>query len=872
MEVFLSLIILLFILPSLILPWILQSQIRELRQELNKLKQQKSSPQKPAESEISKPQVSGPHKPIPSETLLQQRTAQLAQTYTAKKKSLKKTSFSFDQNLIANLPVWIGALALALAGFFLIKYSIETGLLSATVRLTIGGLFGTGFIVGGYWLHKHSEVSNNVKIGQALPGAGIAILYFCLYAALNFYSLISPLIAFSGMTIVTATTIFLSLIQGPPIAVMGLIGGFLTPALIESREPNVQFLLVYLYFVNAALFAVIWKRNWWYLAIPVVCASFAWIVAWMLTYFTSPDGVWVSLFLIAICATLIVFSKQAIENRLITKEHALILNVITLAGTVFLFTAVTINANFSDTQWGLFALLALASIALAYFKYQIYGFVPWSLLAVTTFLFLVWKEPNNTILSTYLILYASIFSFISYGIIWRSSRPNPWGLLATLSPLVYYLVGYVKFHNLLEGNRLEIGNDFLWGGLAFGLFGIFVVGVAHILNRFQGSHSEKQKLLTSFTLTSMAFLVMGIALVTNQEIFKLTLAAEVFLISWLNRFVNIRILPNLSAILAVGFGLLMLPEALPRLLLFSKTMASLAEPPLDIFWSLTNLGVPALLIAGASYNLRSKENQKIVGGLEVFAIAMFTAMTNSIVVYIFGTGYTAETDPNSFLQYYLIMNVFLIYGLICLRSGRLLNRKAVFYSGLWLLGIGLFQLMFEYTLIYNPLWYSVDVGPVPLFNGIIICFGLPILWLYFSKGALTNISEIPLQLYINAIIFMLVFIFASLTIRQLYQGSFLNSPDLSNAEIYTYSVVWILMGLGFLFFGALKKDQSLLVASLAFITISIFKVFLYDARELEDLYRVISFFGLGVSLLGLSWFYTRFIFQSQKTKKIRRNK
>ena len=38
------------------------------------------------------------------------------------------------------------------------------------------------------------------------------------------------------------------------------------------------------------------------------------------------------------------------------------------------------------------------------------------------------------------------------------------------------------------------------------------------------------------------------------------------------------------------------------------------------------------------------------------------------------------------------------------------------------------------------------------------------------------------------------------------------------------------------------------------------KVFLYDASALTGLLRVFSFFGLGLSLLSLSWFYTRFVF------------
>lgn len=54
------------------------------------------------------------------------------------------------------------------------------------------------------------------------------------------------------------------------------------------------------------------------------------------------------------------------------------------------------------------------------------------------------------------------------------------------------------------------------------------------------------------------------------------------------------------------------------------------------------------------------------------------------------------------------------------------------------------------------------------------------------------------------------------------------------------------------------------VASLAVMILTVSKVFLYDASELEGLYRVFSFLGLGVSLLGLSWFYTRFVFTTKE--------
>ena len=41
---------------------------------------------------------------------------------------------------------------------------------------------------------------------------------------------------------------------------------------------------------------------------------------------------------------------------------------------------------------------------------------------------------------------------------------------------------------------------------------------------------------------------------------------------------------------------------------------------------------------------------------------------------------------------------------------------------------------------------------------------------------------------------------------------------------------------------------------------AVLKVFLWDAAGLDGLWRVLSFFGMGLSLLAISWLYARFVF------------
>ena len=104
----------------------------------------------------------------------------------------------------------------------------------------------------------------------------------------------------------------------------------------------------------------------------------------------------------------------------------------------------------------------------------------------------------------------------------------------------------------------------------------------------------------------------------------------------------------------------------------------------------------------------------------------------------------------------------------------------------------------------------------------------------------------------------------SLNVCHIFHGEYLNTGMITNAEVYTYSVVWLLLGIALLFGRIFRQDKMLRYASLGVMLLTVGKVFLYDAAELEGLYRVFSFFGLGISLIGLSYFYTRFVFGEDK--------
>lgn len=115
----------------------------------------------------------------------------------------------------------------------------------------------------------------------------------------------------------------------------------------------------------------------------------------------------------------------------------------------------------------------------------------------------------------------------------------------------------------------------------------------------------------------------------------------------------------------------------------------------------------------------------------------------------------------------------------------------------------------------------------------------------------------------------LLFAWVSLSVRQGFAGSVLDVDALAvgKAEQYTYSMAWLAMGLGLLIGGVVTGSKTLRFGSLAVMMLTVVKVFAFDTAALEDLWRVLSFLMLGLTLIGLGWVYQRFVFGGKPGEK-----
>ncbi|RYG88214.1 MAG: DUF2339 domain-containing protein, partial [Alphaproteobacteria bacterium] len=184
---------------------------------------------------------------------------------------------SLESLIGGRLPIWIGGAALVLAGFFLVRYSIESGLLGPPARTFLAALFALALIAASEAARRFPATAEDPRVAQALAGAGVASLYATLYLAAALYHLIAPLPAFFAVLIVTAAALALSLRHGPPTAVMALAGGFMAPLVAGFDAAGIGPLLVYLALLVAALFGLAIHRGWGWLALAASVAGFAWV-------------------------------------------------------------------------------------------------------------------------------------------------------------------------------------------------------------------------------------------------------------------------------------------------------------------------------------------------------------------------------------------------------------------------------------------------------------------------------------------------------------------------------------------------------------------------------------------------------------------
>lgn len=195
----------------------------------------------------------------------------------------------FESLIGGRLLIWVGGVALVVAAVFLIRFTIEIGLIGPELRMVAAATFGIVLVALGEWAHRAKRMADDPRIAQALVGAGLAVLYATVYGSYILYGFLDINVASVLMLAITVLALGLSLRHGAGTAALGLIGGFLTPWLVGDPDAGALPLLAYLALLDVAVFAIAWRRGWGWLAGVAVLASFAW--TGFLLFGPAPDAI-----------------------------------------------------------------------------------------------------------------------------------------------------------------------------------------------------------------------------------------------------------------------------------------------------------------------------------------------------------------------------------------------------------------------------------------------------------------------------------------------------------------------------------------------------------------------------------------------------
>jgi uncharacterized membrane protein len=363
------------------------------------------------------------------------------------------------------LPIWAGGITLAVAGFFIVKLSIEAGLLSPSVRVVGGMIFGGALISGAELALRFHDRVRDPRVRQALSGAGLASLYASILVATNLYHLIHPAIAMVGLAAVTGAAILLSIRFGAPSALLGLAGGLAAPALIGSANPNIPLLTLYLAAAVTGLSVLSRGQRWAWLAISALTGGFIWGAVLLASGTLDMAGSGsVGMYLLLISVGLPLLSMGS--------EHGSRLQLVAAIAGAAEIAALVASGGYSMLDWGLFGTIATA-IAWLGTRERILERLPLVSLAVALLLAGWWPAPGWQELTLVLAGVAAIHAPIAARRVWSDRGHVLDAAQVALLGLGVWVVAMIHFN---QGHANDVPLGLLALSLALSVGGLAALG------------------------------------------------------------------------------------------------------------------------------------------------------------------------------------------------------------------------------------------------------------------------------------------------------------------------------------------------------------------------------------------------------------
>jgi uncharacterized membrane protein len=779
----------------------------------------------------------------------------------------------FEERVGTRWVVWLGGLTLALGGFFMVRYSIDAGLLGPGVRTWLGGAFAAALLAAGEWTRRKENTSAIqglpiANIPAILTAAGTAVAFATVYAAYALYDFLAPATAFILLGLVALCTLAAALLHGPALAGLGIAAAFATPVLVSSPKPDFWALFIYLAIVTAAAFGLARIRLWRWLAVTTIVFALLWTLPCLQC---GPSMIGPHAFhvisgfvlaaLLVVCGFL--FGPPADEGQIEPVSSG------SLAAYLLGATMIVLASFHADAALTVFAILVAATLLVAWRAPAASGAIAFAagFVAIVFFEWAVRGNPDMLVLpggplpgigpattdssvSLHLIT-AAIFAagfgaagFLAQGRSANAIIPVVWSATAVFVPLALLIALYARIAHLDRSIPFAI--------LAIMLAAAFAAATEILTKR--ESRPGLSISIALFATGALGALALALTFALEKGWLTIALALMSMGTAWISMQRPIPFLRTLSAILAsvvvlrIGYEPRIVGDAVGTTPIFN--------------WLLWGYGVPALSFWTASIFLRRRGDDAPLRTVEAAAI-LFTALLAFMEIRHAVNGGDVYRDTAGLTETALQVCVALAMAIglerLRIRTGSIVHNAGAVVLTVFAGLAAVFGLLF----LDNPAVWPIAIGN-QFINQILLGYAMPAVLALLLSYAVAGQRSASYANSIAAAALILALGYVTLEIRRIYHGPVLTRGVTGGAEQYTYSIAWLAFGVALLGIGIAVNSQRARLASAVVIALTIVKAFLIDMSTLTGVYRALSFMCLGLVLVAIGWLYQRVLFRRQR--------
>lgn len=696
---------------------------------------------------------------------------------------------SFEELLSTKVIVWVAAVAVAMSGVFLVRYFVQQNLLEDWMKVSLAGLLGVGFIVAGEFARR----MRYGMIGQGLVAAGIPVLYAAVLGSVQLYDLIPMTAGFGLLAAITVAAVVLSLRHGPLVALLGLIGGFLMPALIGAHHESAAVLFGYLFLLQIALLALARSRKWAWLTVLALLGGLVWAAGWI--FFADEYGLleqrgWVAMFLLSTVVAFVASTwRDRDENASVGTDMATLIGWLAVPAALVMSAVLVRVGEFTNLDWAQLGLMSAAALVMARLRSR-YMPMPWIGAVVVAFLLMTWANMSGAPgienqPGRFLVIvgaFGALFAGGAYACLWGSERPGVWAYLCGIAGIAYGILAY----NFVDPDLLG-APWWIWSALGAGVYAALAIPVGARREEMGstsggagGDRAMAGMIIASSFLASCAIWLGVGTLEGHPGLIAILWAMQMPVLAALAVRYKLADLhwATVAVAIVVGVRLLLNPNV------FDYPIGT--TPVWN--WLLAGYGVPCIAFALTAWILRKHEDNTLRGLYEAGASVIGFAMVSLMVRH----GFHPTTEGSSALGLYEVATYATTWGglaVVLALLGAKFDRD-VLRLGAVLSTVAMVALMFVPLVPLNPIVEPLDLGETVVFNGLLYIYGVPALMaLAMGTMVLRTEGNVAAGRSLQSAGVVFAFAMVSLMIRHGFDPRF-DVVDVSVFEWATYAAVW----------------------------------------------------------------------------------